>query len=346
MKIYDSVNRVLSRLDDPQGERYTRASVEEDLELGSDTLLRRTEVLWDCEFFDAVARVGNVTSRWEQVYLVPLTQATFYCGLLNYTGGHWEREFLGPEIFHNGAAGPTQCTAPWEALRLYHPDVIDQEVFEVPERLVRVDRVVWDFRTLEPETGNSMRRFYGEFKNHHAGDPRFFTFNEDGARSLRVIPTMNNTGTVYTYDGSRGLLRDDDADDLGDTTRRGTRGILRATDDHLQCGSLRGHPVRLHSDVGNLRVEFFRSSAHLDEVPARFVRAVEDFACASALTNEGPGQNRALGALYSSRFESAVERLRQRVNKIRQQRTATIGGLTGRGSTPYARLPQKYPEGV
>jgi hypothetical protein len=342
----ESVDAVLSRLDDPTGERYTHAQVLADLEQGTDTLLRRTEALWDCEFFDAVARVGNITSRWEQVYLAADTQATFYCGLLNYTGGHWERDFLGPEIFHNGAAGPVQCTAPWEALRLYHPDVIDQEVFELPERLVRIDRVTWDFRALDPQTGNSMRRFYGEFKNHEGGNPRFFIFNEDGVRALRVSPTMPNTGTVYTYDGSRGLLRDDDADEIGDTTRRGTRGILRATDDHIQCGSLRGHPVRLHSDVGNLRVEHFRTTAFLDEIPPGFVRAVEDFACGSVLNDEGPGQNRALGALYSSRFEGAVQRLRNRVNKIRQQRTATFGGPTGAGSTPYARLPQTYPEGA
>lgn len=344
--IYDSVNNVLERLDDPLGERYTRDQVLADLELGSDTLLRRTEVLWDCEFFDSVARTGNVTSRWEQVYLIPLTQATFYCGLLNYTGGHWEREFLGPEVFVNGAAGPAQVTSPWEALLLYHPEVIDQEVFELPERLVRIDRVTWDYRTLDPQTGNSMRRFYGRFKDHESGNPRFFIFNEDGLRALRVSPTMPNSGTVYTYSGSRGILHDDSADEFADTTYRGTRGVLRATDDHIQCGALRGHPVRLHSDVGNLRVEFFRTTEHLDEVPGRYVRAVEDYACGSVLTDEGPGQDRALGGLYSSRFESAVSRLRKRVNQIRQQRTATFGGITGTGSTPYARLPQTYPEGA
>jgi hypothetical protein len=103
--------------------------------------------------------------------------------------------------------------------------------------------------------------------------------------------------------------------------------------------------VRLHSDVGNLRVEFFRSTDNLEEVPSRYVRAVEDFACATVLSDEGPGQDLALSGLYSARFEGAVERLRRRVNQIRQQRTATIGGLpAGRGSTPYARLPQPYPE--
>jgi serine/threonine protein kinase HipA of HipAB toxin-antitoxin module len=81
-------------------------------------------------------------------------------------------------------------------------------------------------------------------------------------------------------------------------------------------------------------------------VPGRYVRAVEDFACARVLMDEGPGQNRALGSLYSSRFESAVQRLRKRVNQIRQQRTATFGGQSGTGSTPYARLPQSYPEGA
>src|SRR3972149_1655510 len=173
---YDSTNTVLERLDDPRGQRYTRDAVLSALESGSDTLLRRTEILWDCEFYDMVVRVGNVTSRWEQVYLAPGTQATFYCGLINYTGGHWEKEFLGPEVFANGATGPVQVTSPWEALNLYHPEVLDQEVFEVPERLVRVDRVTWDYRDLDPQTGNSMRRFYGRFKDHEGGDPRFFIF--------------------------------------------------------------------------------------------------------------------------------------------------------------------------
>jgi hypothetical protein len=342
MSIYTSVNNVLSRLDDPLGERYTRTAVEEALELGSDTLLRRTEILWDCEFYNALARTGNVTSRWEQSFLIAETQATFYCGLLNYTGGHWEKEYLGPEVFANGASGPVQVTAPWETE--YSPEVIDPEVFELPERLARIDRVTWDYRTLDPQTGNSMRRFYGEFKNHHAGNPRFFIFNEDGLRTLRVSPTLTTAGTTYTYSGSRGLLRNDGASEFADTTYRGNRGILRATDNHIQCGSLRGHPVRLHADNGNLRVEFFRTTGNLEEVPSRYVRAVEDYACASVLIDEGPGQDRALGGLYSSRFNGAVDRLRKRVNKIRQQRTATFGGLSGRGSTPYARLPQAYPE--
>jgi hypothetical protein len=193
--------------------------------------------------------------------------------------------------------------------------------------------------------GNSMRRFYGNFRAHESGDPRFYTFNEDGLRNLRVTPGATSTvGTVYTYDGSRGILRSDSSSELDDTDYRG-RGILRATDDHLQCGSLRGHPVRLHSDVGNLRLEFFRTTGNLEEVPSRYVRAVEDFACAAVLSDEGDGQDRALAAFYSARFESAVERLRRRVNQIRQQRTATIGGPAARVSTPYARLPQKYPEG-
>lgn len=346
MTNYDSTNTVLERLDDPQGSRYSRDAVSQALEEGSDVLLRRTEILWDCEFFDSTTRVGNVTARWEQSYLTPLSQATFYCGLLNYTGGHWEKEYLGPEVFMNGAYGPVQATAPWEALMGYHPEPIDPELFEVPENLVRLDRVTWSYRELDPQTGNSMRRFYTHFKDHEAGDPRFYIFNEDGMRNLRVSPVIANEGTVYEYDGSRGLMRTDDEDELDDTDRRGTRGILRATDDHLQCGSHRGHPVRLHTDEGNLRIEFFRTTDDLSEIPSRYVRAVEDFACASVLSDEGPGQDLALSGLYSSRFEMAVERLRKRVNSIRQQRTATIGGLpAGRGSTPYARLGPHYPEG-
>jgi hypothetical protein len=344
MQEYDSTNNVLERLDDPRGERYTRDAVLGALEDGSSALLRRTETLWDAEFYDSVAPMGNVTARWEQSYLIAGTQATFYCGLLNYTGGHWEKEYLGPEVFHNGAAGPVQVTAPWEASNEYHPEIVDRELVEVPERLVRVDRVTWDYRDLDPQTGNSMRRFYGSFKDHEAGDPRFYIFNEDGLRNLRVSPTMPNTGTFYIHSGSRGLLRDDSADELADTYR-GDRGILRASDDHLQCGNLRGHPVRMHSDVGNIRIEFFRTTGDLSELPGRFIRAVEDFACAQVLSDEGPGQDKQLSGLYASRFEGAVERLRRRVNQLRQQRTAAFGGLTGKGSTPYARLPQKYPEG-
>lgn len=567
---YESVNNVLSRLDDPYAERYARADVLKALEEGEDVLLRRTEALWDAEFYDSAARAGNITARWEQVYLIPLTQATFYCGLINYTGGHWEREYLGPEVFHNGATGPVQVTAPWEALHQYHPEAIDIEVVEVPERLVRVDRVGWGHMDLDPQTGNSMRRFYGNFRDHQGSSPRFFIFNEDGLRSLRVSPTMPNTGTLYTYEGSRGLLRNDyyadlehawsldeasgssredsvgsytlsesggvvasetgqlddaatlvaadnaillgpetetipegpmtisfwfkpgatngttqimvswmvtggqklqismpnartsissfissdgsngstmttsvtvsvgswylckltrtahnkwkmgiwngsawaqsstqptviltdtvralaiggtgsagtrsnvtvdslkiwkgvltDADTLArqsgaedvpvladesafdDITYSGTRGILRTTDNHIQVGSLRGHPVRLHSDTGNLRIEFFRLGHDLTEggdieLPERFVRAIEDSACARLLADEGPGQDITLSAFYSARFETAVERVRKRVNQMRQQRTAAFGTNTGRISTPYARLPQSYPEG-
>ena len=350
MRGYESVSNVLSRLDDPLAERYDRDVVLKAIEDGENALLRRTEVLWDAEVYDAVARTGNLTARWEQAYLIPLTQATFYCGLMNYTGGHWEREFLGPEVFHNGAVGPVQVTSPWEALHKYHPEVIDLEVVEVPESLVRVDRVTWDNRTLDPQTGNSMRRFYNNFKDHEGADPRFFIYNEDGLRNLRVTPTMAPGGTTYTYDGSRGLLRNDSASELDDTTYRGTRGILRATDNHLQAGQLRGHPVRLHADTGNLRIEFFRLGADMTEggdieLPGRYVRAIEDAACARVLSNEGEGQDMALSAFYSARFESAVARLRRRVNQIRQQRTAAFGTNTGMSSTPYARLPQAYPEG-
>jgi hypothetical protein len=352
MKTLDSsVTNVLTMLDDVNANQYSRQSASDGLEEGYDNLLRRTEALWGADFYDGTPTVGNVTAQWERSYIAPLTRATAYFGQMSFTGGHWEREYIGPEVFSNGAYGPVQCTSLFEAQYEYHPETISSETFELPDDIVRMNRVTWDTLTLSPEFGSTLRRDYVRYKDHDSGTPNAFIMDEDGLRYMRLDRTSSDSGTLYTYDGTRGFLRDDSSDELGDSTYRGTRGLLRATDDHLSGGQSRGGPVRICSDDGNTRIEYFRLGKPLSdgygfELPDRYVRSVEYYACSRLLSDEGPGQDLVLAGLYASRFESEVARLRERINSFALNRRSAFGSRTRmHGKPPLARLPWAYPNG-
>lgn len=347
--LHDATKRVLEKLDDPLGLVYPIDQVEVVLKDQYDKLVRKTECLWDQEWYDNIAASGNVVGLWEKEFLTTTSGADFYCGVINYVG-HFEKDYLGP-VHYNGAIGPCQCTAPFEAQYDYVDDSGTEtppEVFQIPDDFVAMDRVTWDWRMLLSEFAASMRRVYQRFKEHVQGDTTWYTLDSDGLLRMRLIPVPGTSGTRYTYSGYRGILRDDTGDELDDSTYEGTYGILRATDNHLQYGWHRGHPVELHADNANTKIEYLRLGRNIQkgyefELPDRFVKFVEFGAMAHLLEYEGPGQDLQLSKHYQQRFDEGVAQLRDRVNKVRMERTGSFGGKRAQeGPPPTAQLPWQY----
>lgn len=147
-------------------------------------------------------------------------------------------------------------------------------------------------------------------------------------------------------------LSSDERDDLyaWNTTAKtvfGTWGSLREIPEHFPMGGQWGIPRRMYYDTKNTRVEYFRLGKDLDEyaweLPDRFVKYAEFYACAKALERDGSGQNMALAGHFMERFSDGVRRMVKRLSECKRAVVGQIGG-TGRVPTKpaLARLPWKY----
>lgn len=344
-----SVNNVLMRLDDEARKVYNLDRIENCIQDGYDHLVRETECLYDQFYDETIAVCGNLTCDDERAFLAPGTSAQFDCGLINFS---CKDDFhMLYQVHMNGAVGPVQCTAPWEAQYDYVPDVINKDTFLVPEDTVQVERVAWDWRELYAEGSKRMEQIYARFKQNIQGMTKFFVFDSDGLFKIRLVPTPGTTGTTYQYEGYRGVLRNADDSEFGTESFEGSWGILRATDGHFQARSLYGAPVQLWSDDKNTKVEVLRRGRPLSsygyEVPARFVKYAEFWALWRILLDEGPGQDLELGQHFKERYEEGKKLLQTRRDQVRMQRVGRMGGKPiVIEAPPVARLPWQYGEEI
>ena len=200
MRLYDSVNNVLKRLDDyPSvgGELiWTRAEVERYVKDGYDAFCRQTKCILDFFYPENLPLAGNYVGRWERNYFDPGMVAV---GLINYSGGYWERDYA-----EASAIGPANLTQPWEAE--YLTTTFAVSLHPVPEDNVSVDRAVHEFSELEPEYTRWLEQNDRSFQTT-MGQPSRFSMDRDGMSRLRVVPAGDGGATSPDVTGTYGLLR-------------------------------------------------------------------------------------------------------------------------------------------
>lgn len=341
MKLYDSVNNVLKRLDDyptVAGERvWTRSEVELYVKDGYNAFCRRTKAIFDMFYPENLATAGNYVARWEENYFEP---GMILQGLLNYSGGYWEQDYA-----ESGAIGPVAITQPWEATYLETTFAVGRGV--VPEDNVAIDRATYDWVEMDAEYSRWFEDHERNFRTV-SGTPDRFAFDKDGIGYMRTVRAGSAGATEYTVSGTYGILRNaGDTDGLGTWEPTGSWGCLREVPEHFHMGGLYGIPRREYSDVANVRVEYFRLGKDLGQysfdLPDRFVRYVEHYAQAKALERDGPGQDLALSQHFMQRFDDGVSRTIKRLSEHRRSRGGAIGSAGKAPKRPgLARLPYQY----
>lgn len=343
MNLYDSVNNVLSRLDDYPAvsgqSMWTRAEVELYVQDGYNQFCRETKCILDLYYPENVAQAGNYVGRWERGYF---QSGMIAVGLINFSGGYWERDYAPA-----GAVGPANSTQPWEATYIPDDYIFAVAVHPIPEDNVVVDRVTHDGEQLEAEWTRWVEWNDRDFQTTE-GTPTRFLMDRDGIGYLRIVPAGAGNATIADVTGTYGLLRDaGDTDGFGTWAPLGTWGTLREIPEHFPMGGQYGIPRRLYFDTANTRVEYFRLGKDLDEysveIPARFMKYPEFYACARALERDGPGQDLKLASHFMDRFREGVQRMVLRLGENKRAVTGKIG-QTGRVPTvpALARLPFKY----
>lgn len=339
MTLYDLVNTVLKRLDDYpvlSGEKvWTRAEVELYVQDGYAAFCRRTKCLFDMFYPENIPAAGNYVAKWELGYF---DSGMIAVGLLNYSGGYWEKDYAQP-----GAIGPANSTQPWEATYLSTTFAVGAS--PIPEDNVAVDRATHDFHTLSAEFTRYFEANDRQFQTTE-GDPWRFSMDRDGISRIRVVPAGTANATQATVSGTYGLLRSATTE-FGTWAPTGTWGILREVPQFFPMGGQYGMPRRLYSDTANTRVEYFRLGKDLDEygieLPARFTKYVEFYAQARCLERDGPGQDMALSQHFMGRFEDGVSRMVRRLGDVKRQRVGAIGSAGKLPTKPsLARLPWRF----
>jgi hypothetical protein len=333
---YESINNVLRRLDDYpalSGESvWTRAEVELYLSDGFNAFTRQTKCLFDMEYPENLPTCGNYVAAWELGYF-----ASGYIkqDLLNFTGGYWEKDYA-----FAGAFGPANHNQPWEAAYLTTTFAVSSH--PVPDDLVAIDRATYNWHKLSPEFTRFFEQRDRDFQET-GGEPWRFSMDRDGIARLRIVPAGSGQATTYTTSGSFGLLRQASGSEFGSSSPVGTWGALREIPVEFPQNTPYGIPRRLYSDTANTRLEFFRLGRSLDELPSRFVKYLEFYACAKCLERDGPGQDLKLAAHFMDRFGEGVGRMVRRIGENRKAVSHKIGSV-GRVPThpPTARLPWRY----
>jgi len=340
MKLWDAVNNVLERLDDYpvlNGESvWTRDEIEIYVKDGYDTFCRKTKCIFDMVYPENVPTPGNHTAQWELTYF---QSGMIDTGLLGFSGGYWEQDYA-----ESGTIGPVNHTQPWETDYISTTFVVSRRV--LPDDNVTVQRAMYDWQSLSAEF---TQWFEDTDKNHLtvSGDTDYFSMDRDGINTMRLVPAGDGGATEYTVVGDFGILRYASSTELGSLTPLGTWGSIRELPQRFPIGAPFGIPRRLYDDTANNRVEYFRHGRDLDEdqfeLPLRFVKYVEYFACSKALERDGPGQDIQLSNHFMQRFEEGAARMSRRMAEVKRARVGKIGSAGKIQTKPaLARLPWRY----
>jgi len=214
MRLYDSVGNVLKRLDDypavSSEQVWTRAELELYLEEGYNAFARQTRCIFDMFYPENVPPAGNYVAKWERNYFATEMIAV---GLLNYTGGYWERDYA-----EASDTGPINSTQPWEAS--YLSTTFGAALHPLPEDVVAVDRVTHDFHAMSPEFTRWFESNDRDFEETE-GTPQRFSLDRYGIGGMRVVPAGEADASTYSVIGTYGILRlldtvTDDIEGYGD----------------------------------------------------------------------------------------------------------------------------------
>jgi hypothetical protein len=348
------VDKVYHDLEDDDQSVWTeRADLEGYARTGYDKLCALTGAIWDMVYAENLPYCGDHTGTFEE----PLMQ--IYQGVFNFTGGEWERDY-----FDNGI-GPANFTTIWEMddgtatvgtfwNSLSTPWAVGQDFIlatsKLPTSLIAIDRAVHDSYRILPTPLQRIKRFDGRYQ-YTQGPTRNYVFENDGFFTMRKVPVPAGRANYYYYSNSlaRGLLRKSTNEFGTNQTVIGSRGVLRAANQHFCAGvGRRGTPRRVFSDVKNVKVEIIRYGQDLKtyefELPDRYARYVEHYVRHKCLQKEGVGQDLKLSDHYRNRFDQGVMRLQDRIRRTLRSRTGHFGtgGIT-QSKPPLVKFPWNFP---
>ncbi len=316
-----SVDRVMRKLDDEDGDVWPRDQVEGFVIDGYNALCRDVPLLFDMAMYDNAPMACNYTRPFEREYM---TGPIF--GQFNFTSDD-EDEYAG-----DNSQGPCNHTRPSDAAYMGStPAPTARRVMRLPDGIVEVSRVTQNWLPLRPEFARGLRITRKLYESMQSG-VYVYTQNQDGFFGIRpvgvqtaVVPTVS-----YTYStGYFGVIRT--ISDWGFDTEEisGTYGIIRGVPRHFPSGRFGGARVIIPDDNA-LRVEYYRLGRSLKsepfEIPDRAVRYCEYWALYRAYSSPNEGEEKKLADHYKARYTSGAARMKKRIKAEMDERTITMGG--------------------
>lgn len=169
-----------------------------------------THLFWDMRHLDDLPAVGNHVGVWEREFFGPDEEVLD----LRTHSNEWERDWVGGAI-------PSHCTSIFE--RDNHlPEGIDRcpAVYEFPEELYSLERVMWDYRKIEMVRSPQLRQLDPYFTTDR-GEVVGYMVDQDGARRLRKYRVPSSRADHYESIGRFGVVRasaPDSDGEVGDGT--------------------------------------------------------------------------------------------------------------------------------
>lgn len=366
-----TIERVLTRLEDVNSAVWTRDEVTGYIKKGYDQFARDTLCLWDMTFVaEDQPYCANHVAKWEEAHF---PAGWIIGGIFNYTGGTtggtstappsipWEQQYI------DNGVGPCDHTNFWESTlnHTYQDNFL--ATAQLPPETISVARVTYDNYRIDPQYSSDLAEHY-KFYEYIQGPQRSYALDKDGYFTIRKVPVPAGKGNFYLHESSSG-----GAEVVGSTAVFGTiryqtanefetsptynapsvngasRGVLRRVVGQFPSGySPYGVPRRLYSDVKNFRVEYYRRGKDLSttpfEIPDRYVKYVELYAMSLARERDGVGQSKQVAAHYLARYQEGVARMRKRAEKVLKEYTHKMGGGVPLNLAPSrATLPYHYP---
>lgn len=316
----DFLTRVQRKLDDEQGEVWSRDFLLQAAQDGCDRLCRGAEIIFDMAMEDDRPLVGTHTRDFEVEYMTGPIFARF-----NFTRES-EREFV-----TDGARGPVNHTRPSDAEYMTDTDhpPSTRTLMKLPSRFVSVDRVTHDWLRLEPEQDRYLRLTRTQYQTMEGG-VFSYSMDQDGIFWLRTVGVPVRRLSTQEISGVRGGIRQITDYSFDQELVLGNYGVIRQVPRQFAGGNQYGVIRRIIPDDRATRVELFRLAKPLSEgqfeIPDRAVRYVEWWVMHRAYSLPGEGENKSLAEHFKNRFNAGVDTLKRRVNAVNRERTIAMGG--------------------
>lgn len=342
-----AVMKVQKRLDDEDGVVWTDAELKMYIQDGYDLFCRRTRCLFDIWVVENTPQVGNWSTDLERFLLEQSSGKGLTDERLHFTADIERNKRVGG-LVGGSTEGPTPATSPHEGAFFDHfEQPAKVATSRLPNSIVDIIRVTWDELEVYPENSPDMRMLDLQYERREGGDPRHFTFDKDGFKTLRLIPPARADADYDTVDGSWGTMTQ-----TSDTTVTvvGAYGILREIDGAFPSWGPHGTPTRQHPAAKNISVEVARLGRPLSqycfEIPAIYIKFVLFWAMRRALQKNGPGQDLKLSKHYEDRFEMGIARMKTRLRKVNKEIVLSMGSMRAQpepfGNMGDPTLPYPY----
>lgn len=335
--------RVLGRLDDSDGDVWSRDEIRLYIKDGANLFCRRSRCLFDMAYIENLPAVGNYSSSEEYELakqipgLILTNRREFTRSIDKYTA---LPGLVGPAGLSTHAQIPLLEAFEEAGLEVAKSNPTGQ----LPRGFVAIERVTHDGITLYPEFSSGLAHEVDNRYEHQEGDSDWFTLDKDGLFTLRRYPTGDGEADYGDVTGFYGVEVSDD-DYTGVVI--GDWGALAYDPENFPMGGPWGAPARLHPDTNNTRVELSRLNLDLDghvfDIPDSYIKYVEFWACSRALRRDGPGQDIKLADHYAERFELGIDRMLKRRRNVESEHIGRIGhGEQRRGIPLKINLPYNY----